>query len=407
MKLFRFVNGLTVGFLIVIGVIITGSFIGCSEEEAEAIVRITEPSSGYRTGKDVVLLAGEVENNASDQVQISVNGFTKHTANISNRQFSAMVTLDDGENLIEVLVDGAKAQVRVIKTTNVPIVDTGEMVLVPAGEFEMGTDEAEIPQLVQWAKKWWDVYANWFERETPRHTVYLDSFYIDKYEVTNAQYAQFLNEYGKNTDPAGYRLLDIGSPWCLIENVGGTYKPKAGYETHPVVKVSWYGAAAYAQFYGKRLPTEAQWEKAARVGLPKKRFPWGDDDPDGSQCNFADRNTNYGWSNKDADDGYSQTAPVGSYPAYGGLHDMAGNVWEWCADEYDSGYYRISPENNPTGPGGVVMFANDDFTNVNTVRVLRGGSWDVNPCDLRVAHRSGFSPAGGSNYIGFRCVSQD
>jgi formylglycine-generating enzyme required for sulfatase activity len=243
--------------------------------------------------------------------------------------------------------------------------DGAEMVFIPAGEFEMGTDESKIPQLVLWAKKWSnkDTEADWFEDETPCHTVYLDSFYMDKYEVTNAQYARFLNEYGKNTDAAGHTLLRIGDRFCLIEKKWNAYRPKSGYDNHPVTTVSWYGAAAYAQFYGKRLPTEAQWEKAARGGLVRKRFPWGDDDPDGTQCNFADKNTFQmlpnppfplsSWSNKNVDDGYGQTAPVGSYPPYGyGLHDMAGNVWEWCADENDPDYYRGSPKDNPMGARG-------------------------------------------------------
>ena len=284
--------------------------------------------------------------------------------------------------------------------------DGAEMVLIPAGDFEMGTDESEIPQLVKWAKKWYkSVRAGLFKNETPRHTVYLDSFYMDRYEVTNALYARFLNEYGKDTDAAGHELLDVSSRHCLIEKKGDTYKPKAGYENHPVMLVSWYGAAAYVQFYGKRLPTEVQWEKAARGGLAKGRFPWGDDDPDGAQCNFADKNTDYPWSDKNADDGYERTAPVGSYPPNGyGLHDMAGNVYEWCADEYGSGYYSESLESNPPGPGGLIAFEKDDFTNVKALRVFRGGSRNAIPSALRTALRSANHPTLTAYLLGFRCV---
>lgn len=288
--------------------------------------------------------------------------------------------------------------------------DGAEMVLIPAGDFQMGTDKSEIPQLVKWAKKRYKyAKADWFMRETPRHRVYLDSFHIDKYAVTNGQYARFLNEYGKNTDGAGHELLDIGIRDCLIEKKGDTYKPKAGYADHPTIMVSWYGAAAYAQFYNKRLPTEAQWEKAARGGSAKERFPWGDNDPDGTQCNFADKNTDYPeWSDKNADDGYKKTAPVGSYPAYGyGLHDMAGNVWEWCADEYDANYYNESMESNPTGPGNPVIFENDDFTKVkwDAFRVLRGGSWNSRPDVLRAGYRLDAHPLATLVFTpGFRCV---
>jgi len=198
-----------------------------------------------------------------------------------------------------------------------PPVITGEdgvkMALIPEGEFSMGDHHHNVGA----------------SDEKPVHTVYLDAYYIDVYEVTNAQYAKFLNGYGSNEDTAGHTLLDIGDSDCLIEKVGNTYKPKAGYENHPVIEVSWYGAAAYAQFYGKRLPTEAEWEKAARGGLVGKKYPWGDSEPDGSNANFADKNTNYSWRDKTVDDGYERTAPVGSYVPNGyGLYDIAGNVWE-------------------------------------------------------------------------------
>jgi len=198
--------------------------------------------------------------------------------------------------------------------------DGAPMVLIPAGEFQMGTDSAEIPQggrdlahsspkvaLVQWAKKWHsDPKASWFEHETPRHTVYLDTFYIDKYEVTVGQYKKFISETGHRTLP----------DWV------STFSPT---DEHPVVGVTWREAEAYAKWAGKRLPTEAEWEKAARGGLVGKKFPWGDEDPDGTQCNFADKNADQPWSDKTVDDGYQYTAPVVSFPPNSyGLYDMAG-----------------------------------------------------------------------------------
>lgn len=266
--------------------------------------------------------------------------------------------------------------------------DGAEMVLIPAGEFSMGPNY-----------------------EMPAHTVYLDAYYIDKYEVTNAQYATFLNEYGKNEDAAGHKLLAIDGSDCLIEKVGGTYQPKSGYENHPVIQVSWYGAGAYAQFYGKRLPTEAQWEKAARGGLVGKEYPWGDSNPDGSNANFADKNTDYLWSDKTIDDGYERTAPVGSYVPNGyGLYDMAGNVWEWCADRYSSAYYSVSPKDNPLGPGPPIFFVNDDFTKVRQWCVLRGGSWYSPTFHLRCTDRFNSPPwsppfnVDGFGIVGFRCA---
>ena len=258
------------------------------------------------------------------------------------------------------------------------------MVLIPAGEFEMG-----------------DHFNEGYDDERPVHTVYTDAFYIDKYEVTNAQYAEFLNAYGKNVDAAGHQLLDIDDSGCLIEKTGNIYKPKAGYENHPVVEVSWYGAAAYAQFYGERLPTEAEWEKAARGGLVGKRYPWGDD--------ISHDDANYLATG--GRDKWRGTSPVGSFPPNGyGLYDMAGNVWEWCADEYelsyDDGYYSRSPKNNPKGPGTVVTFKIDDFTNVTSRRVLRGGSWYINTHNLRCASRNYYAPTVTNLSNGFRC-SQD
>jgi len=241
-----------------------------------------------------------------------------------------------------------------------------EMVLIPAGEFSMG-----------------DHHNAGDSDEKPVHTVYLDAFYIDVYEVTNAQYARFLNEYGKNTDAAGHELLDIGDSDCLIEKVGNTYKPKAGYEDHPVIEVSWYGAAAYAKFHGKRLPTEAEWEKAARGGLVGKKYPWGD--------NISHDDANY--SGTGGRDRWNGTSPVGSFAPNGyGLYDMAGNVWEWCADWYDSGYYARSAEENPKGPSS------------GTYRVLRGGSWYYDTNGLRCAYRYGLNAGATSRYGGFRCA---
>ncbi len=252
--------------------------------------------------------------------------------------------------------------------------DGAEMVLIPAGDFEMGTDTSEIPKLVQWAKQWYDVKADWFERETPRHTVYLDAFYMDKYEVTVGQYKKFISA-------TGHKAPD----WSRVS----IYSPT---DEHAMVFVSWEDAQAYSRWAGKRLPTEAEWEKAARGKLVGKKFPWGDKNPDGTQCNFADRNTDFPWSDKNVDDGYQYTAPVGSFPPNGyGLYDMAGNVWEWCADWYSEDYYKNSPTSNPQGP------QNGDSS------VCRGGSWDINPFNVRAAYRYWNSPTNFYNYLGFRC----
>ena len=255
--------------------------------------------------------------------------------------------------------------------------DVTKMVLIPAGEFEMG-DHHDFGE----------------DYEKPVHTVYLDAYYIDKYEVTNAQYATFLNEYGKNEDAKGHTLVYLGSSG-LIEKVGSTYKPKAGYNAHPVIEVSWYGAAAYAQFYGKRLPTEAQWEKAARGGLVGNMYPWGND--------ITREDANY--YKTGLRDIWNETSPVGSFPPNGyGLYDVAGNVSEWCADGFERDYYSESPSENPLGPGTPVFFVDDDFTNVNSRRMSRGGSWKFVDLELTCWKRHSDVPAETSYLRGFRCA---
>ncbi len=260
--------------------------------------------------------------------------------------------------------------------------DGAEMMLIPAGEFKMGSND--------------------YDDEKPVHTVYLDAFHMDKYEVTNARYAEFLNEYGKTTDAVGHELIDIDGYYSLIEKSGSIYRAQKGYENHPVTMVSWYGAAAYAQFYGKRLPTEAEWEKAARGGLEGKKYPWGDEiDP--TKANY-DSDGSRGWTIEDM---LKYLKPVDSLPPNGyGLYNMAGNVWEWCADEFDANYYSKSPKNNPTGPGIPVRFANGDFTNVKGSCVLRGGSWRSFTNYLRCAYRYGDDANNTYYNNGFRC-SQD
>jgi formylglycine-generating enzyme required for sulfatase activity len=254
------------------------------------------------------------------------------------------------------------------------------MVHVPAGEFIMGSDE--------------------YSEEQPVHTVYLDAFYIDKYEVTNAQFAAFVSATGHETDAerTGCGWAYDGDNWDCVQGVDwqhpfGPDTDLAGKDEHPVVQVSWNDAKAYCEWAGARLPTEAEWEKAVR-GTDGRTYPWGNAF-DGSRVNFCDRNCEVDWKDTGADDGYARTAPVGSYPAgaspYGAL-DMAGNVWEWVADWYDSGYYAASPESNPKG-----LASGDE-------RVLRGGSWDSNEAYVRAANRARYPPDGTTLNVGFRCA---
>lgn len=220
------------------------------------------------------------------------------------------------------------------------------MVLVPGGYFTMGSDSTG---------------------ENPSHKVWIDSFYLDKYEVTNRDYMEFVKATGHPKPPF------IKDP-CLNR------------PNQPVVGVSYFDALSYAHYRGKRLPTEAEWEYTARGGLIDMEFPWGNESPLG-RCNYAPEGNLEG-------DRYRYTAPVGSFPPNSfGLYDMAGNVWEWCSDFYDTNYYKLSPERNPAGPDS------------GYARVLRGGSWlSINTKHLRCSARLGMKPFVQDRYYGFRCA---
>ena len=250
-----------------------------------------------------------------------------------------------------------------------PAVPEG-MVLIPAGTFEMGSPDA-------------------FGDEQPVHTVHLDAFYVDVYEVTNAQFKAFVDanpQWGKDNIEARFH-----SGYYLGLRTGTDYP--AGKADHPVVFVSWYAAMAYAEWAGKRLPTEAEWEYAARGGLAGQKYPWGD--------TITPADATYG--NKVGD-----TTPVGQYPANGyDLYDMTGNVWEWCLDAYDGSFYAVSDDSrNPIAGEMSIQELRENFTSIPTYpsRVLRGGSWGSDAQFLRVAVRYRASPTLTDGFFGFRCA---
>ena len=224
-----------------------------------------------------------------------------------------------------------------------------EWVDVPAGEFMMGSDPAVDPDAS--------------DDEMPQHAVYVDAFRISKYEVTNAQYAQCV------------RATVCDEPGDL------RYYLDPAYADHPVVYVSWFDAQTFCEWIGGRLPTEAEWEKAAR-GTDGRIYPWGNEFAE-SKCNTFES-------------GIGDTTEVGSYSdgasPYGAM-DMAGNVWEWVADWYDAGYYSEAPERNPQGPDS------------GEVRVLRGGSWYYYQDLARCASRPRYSPDARGSHVGFRVAA--
>ena len=247
------------------------------------------------------------------------------------------------------------------------------MVLIPAGEFTMGSDDAD-PDV-------W-IYAG------PAHKVSVDAFYMDTHEVTNADYKKFVDanpEWQKDNVP---EILFYLEHWK-----GNTYPLWKG--DHPVTNVTWHAAMAYAAWAGKRLPTEAEWEKAARGGLIDKKYPWG------NEITEHDANHNYR---------IGDTREVGKYrPNDYGLHDMAGNVWELCLDHADTDFYKQSPNKNPLAGVTGNTLANlheitTDFKAVETLRIIRGGSCFSRIEDVQVTIRAPENPNRALGSVGFRCV---
>ena len=234
------------------------------------------------------------------------------------------------------------------------------MALIPAGSFEMGDHLDNV------------------ERALPVHTVELDAFYMDVNEVTVGQFKQFIQLSGYNYE----------GNWLDVDK----HSPTAD---HPMIYVTWYDAMAYSKWAGKRLPTEAEWEYAARGGLIGKRYPWADAE------SVARKYANYyGTGGKDRWN--KSSAPVGKFkPNKYGLYDMAGNVWEFCADWYNEKYYKNSPTKNPLGPDTGQLF---DWG--GPCRVLRGGSWHSAASALNVAFRGFSIPDDRHYFTGFRCVSE-
>ncbi|MFC2046218.1 formylglycine-generating enzyme family protein, partial [Chloroflexota bacterium] len=244
-----------------------------------------------------------------------------------------------------------------------------------------------------------------FADEQPPHEVQVDGFWIDETEVTNAQFAVFLNDMGSQMEE-GVTWLDLPDEDGLIVQAGGALRPKAGYENHPVVEVSWYGAVAYCEWAGGRLPTEAEWEYAAR-GPRGTLFSWGDEF-DCLSGNLDDETveTAYVVPGGEGCDGYERTAPVGQFPAGASwcrALDMTGNVWEWVADWYDPGYYSVSPSRNPQGPdSGPIRELTDGRT--GSAKVQRGGSWYTKSYAAHTARRGWHLPGETAASVGFRCA---
>ena len=273
--------------------------------------------------------------------------------------------------------------IRVLLSDGPSIPDGIDMIHVPAGDFAMGTDQGD-------------------RQEGPSHVVHLDAYWIDRFETTNRAFQRFVQDTGLETlaeregrsviyRDGGYHTIEGASWW----RPSGPGSDLSGRLDHPVVQIAWDEADAYCRWAGKRLPTEAEWERAAR-GTDRRTYPWG---AAGSHTPLSRANTGArNCCHESAHDGYLNTAPVGSFPQGAspvGAHDMAGNVWEWTGDHFDPNFYSSSPRRNPTGAA-----SGDE-------RVLRGGSWISYSFMLRTAYRGHHTPDTRHNYSGFRCARDD
>ena len=266
------------------------------------------------------------------------------------------------------------------------------LLFVPADYFIMGIDPAVLGEECALFGRQCD--GALLEPSAPQHPVYVNAFYIDATEVTNAAYALFLNEIGDERGCEGHACLVPGS---RVQRQGNVYQVDVDFAEHPVHSVTWYGAAVYCRWRGGRLPTEAEWEMAASWqadGNSKSLYPWGNVF-EGGLTNSCDASCNQAQANGAYDDGYAETAPVTSFPMGSspiGAYDMGGNVWEWAADWFNPRYYAFSPEQNPQGPSE------------GQGRALRGGSWFDSGVFTATVFRTGLAPHESNDSIGFRCA---
>jgi formylglycine-generating enzyme required for sulfatase activity len=343
---------------LIVTIFILGTTIPCLSQQ------ITN-TDFYQSGKKLVITYDLIEIKASQTFDISLYVSTDNGSTWQGPLEE--VSGDVGQNIIvgsgssivwntlrEFAMLKGKVGFRVVAKVNDK--NLPEMVFVKGGTFQMGSNDGEYS-------------------EKPVHTVTLDDFYIGKYEVTQKEWREIMG-----TNPSYFKDCDN----C------------------PVERVSWDDVQEFLKKLNRktgknyRLPTEAEWEYAARGGNQSNDYKYaGTNDKSNlyRYANFADKNTDYSWSIETQDDGYENTAPVGSYqPNELGIYDMSGNVREWCSDWYGSDYYKNSSSNNPKG------------ANSGPYRVLRGGAWSYLPAHCRIAFRLNNPPAYRSNGIGFRVV---
>lgn len=366
-------------FILAIAAVIFTGMVSCSKDDNDEdsnqlpTCTISNPGDGEEFNQgDIINISAEAEDEDGSiyEVRFYIDGtsagsvsefpynYKWHTMDTETGSHTIKATAYDNEK--DIASDEIEIQLKQ-GGGNINI----EMVTVTGGTFDMGCTSEQ---------------SNCGSDETPVHTVTLDDFEISKYEITNQQYADFMNEIGANSDGSynDTEYLDMDDADCQINYTGGQFIPGSGKENYPVIEVTWYGSNAFCQYYGGRLPTEAEWEFAARGGNSATLTLYaGSDDID----DVAWYNGNSGGS----------THEVGKKaPNELDIYDMSGNVWEWCNDWYDSDYYSSSPQNNPQGPSN------------GSNRVLRGGSWTNYSDVCHLSFRDSGDPDLSLEYDGFR-----
>jgi formylglycine-generating enzyme required for sulfatase activity len=267
------------------------------------------------------------------------------------------------------------------------------MILIPGSVFQMGATANSLAEECALFRE--GCQNDWFSASEPVHTVLLDSYYFDAHEVTNAAYVEFLNQSG-DLACQEQPCLDPEHTEVVLED--DAYLVPDELAQHPAAGITWFGATAFCEWREARLPTEAEWEKAAAwddEGSSARRYPWGDDF-DGQIVNFCDAACQEPQANVEFNDGFAESAPVASFEegrSAAGAYDMAGNVWEWVADWYDPDYYQVSTEANPIGPAD------------GEEKVVRGGSWFDTGNFSASAIRFPSGPENADRTIGFRCAA--
>ncbi len=342
----------------VLGILVMSMlFVASCKKDVVESVTINKTTLKLEVGKTATLTATV---SPADAVDKTVS-WTSSDAGVASVDANGKVTAQkEGKATITVTTtDGNKTATCEVTVTAED--EEMEMVFVKGGTFTMGSPDSEGE-----------------DNEHPQHQVTLSDFKISKYEVTNAQYAKFLNAKGMHED-GGNIWLEINMPACQIELVGGEYKVKSGKENYPVICVTWYGATAYAEWKGGRLPTEAEWEYAARGGNQSKGYTY-------SGSNNAD---DVAWYYKNSN-GYIHS--VGTKQANElGIYDMSGNVREWCSDRACN--YTADAQTNPTGATS------------GSYRMFRGGSCYNGAYCCRVAYRLNYHPTLSLDDMGFRIVA--